>query len=192
MAHRRNALTPAESLVTDTMGRLAEVWGLKRNLGKCWALLYLQGHPLTATEVQAMLGMSTGAVSMTLKELQRWGVIRRVHRPEERRKHYVAEVDVWRVVARVLRARELGELDGAVDNLERAVIELRTRLVDVEGESRNALERQLNRVEGLLDLLRIIASMFRVLVTTARLDATTLATFRLSSEELGSEGPARK
>jgi DNA-binding transcriptional regulator GbsR (MarR family) len=183
MPRRGKRLSAGEALVVETVGRLAEAWGLKRTVGQCWAVLFMRGRPTTAAEVQHVLGASTGAVSMTLKELGRWGVIRRVHRADERRKLYVAEVDVWRVVARVLRARELAVLDSAVDNLEHAVTLLRAQAAESPEGARLGARAQLDRVEGLLDLVRIVASMIRVLVTTARLDATMLATFRLSGDD---------
>lgn len=182
MARRRKSPTTAEALITETMGRLAEAWGMRRNLGRCWAVLYLQGQPMTATELCSSLDLSSGAVSMTVQELQRWGVIRQVHRPDERRKLYVAEVDIWRVVSRVLRARELAELDRAVDSLERALIELRRERDEAPPEARPALDGRVRRLEGLLDLIRVVSSMFRLLVATGRLDATVLTSFRLGGE----------
>ncbi len=180
MAGRRTkALRGAEAIVTDTMGRLAESWGLKRNLGRAWAVLYLQGRALTADELRATLKLSTGAVSMTLRELQRWGVVRRLNRSGERRKLYIAEVDVWRVISRMLRARELVDLAEATDHLEGALVELRRDLQRATDGDRQELNTKIGRVEGLLDLVRIVSSMLRVLVTTARLDASVLATFRL-------------
>jgi HTH-type transcriptional regulator, glycine betaine synthesis regulator len=180
-------MSSAESVVVDTMGRLAEAWGLKRNVGRCWAVLFLLAKPTTATELQKILALSTGSVSMTLRELQRWGVIRLLRVPEERHKLYVAEVDVWRVVSRMLRARALMELSGAIDNLEEALSELRLLRDKASEEERSRYSARIARVEGLLDLLRIVSSMLRVLVATAKLDAGVLAAFRLggSDEERG-------
>jgi DNA-binding transcriptional regulator GbsR (MarR family) len=170
------------------MGRLAEFLGFRRNLGRTWAVLYLDGDPLTATDLQKRLKLSTGAVSMTLNELQRWGVIRREMRPGERQKLYVAEVDVWRVVSRMLRGRELVEVDGAVDSLERALTGLREERDRLTGSDKAASAQKVRRVEGLLDLMRIIASVLRLLVTTGRLDASVLAGYRLGQESDDDEG----
>jgi DNA-binding transcriptional regulator GbsR (MarR family) len=182
------------------MGRLAELWGVRRNLGRAWSVLFLRGGPLNAVELQRMLKLSTGAVSMTLNELQRWGAVRRVWRPGERRKLYEAEVDVWRVVSRLVRARELVEIDSAVDHLEGALADLRRELEQqdassdeaeapgvTEGEAepdslpsrRQELVGKISRLEDLLDLMRMVGSMLRVLVTTGRLDASALVSLRL-------------
>ena len=50
-------------------------WGFKHNMGRIWATLYLSERPLTARELKEGLGISVGSVSMTLAELERWGVV---------------------------------------------------------------------------------------------------------------------
>lgn len=171
--------------MTDTVGRLAEIWGLKRNLGRTWSVLFLVGRPMTAVELQQALGLSTGAVSMTLRELHRWGVIRRQWKPGGRQKLYIAEIDVWHVVSRMLRARELVELYSALDKLEQALVEFRKELDTADDpKERLEIERRAKRTEGLLDLIRMLASLLRVLATTARLDATMLSSYRLGGEDL--------
>jgi DNA-binding transcriptional regulator GbsR (MarR family) len=186
MTRRRATPRSAEHSVVEAMGRLAESWGLRRNLGRAWAVLFLRASPVTATEIQAALSLSTGAVSMTLRELQRWGVIRRVSRPGERQKLYTAEVDVWRVAARMIRGRELVVIDDVIDHLEQALIEFRAELTrELAVDERRRVECKVRRTARLLDLLRIVASLFRGLVATARLDASALAEFRLGGSESG-------
>jgi DNA-binding transcriptional regulator GbsR (MarR family) len=87
----RRAPWQSELLVTDLIGRLIEFWGFKRNMGRVWAVLYLSPDPLSAKDLQAALQLSTGAVSMTLAELGRWGVVKKLWIPGERRDYFVAE-----------------------------------------------------------------------------------------------------
>jgi len=68
-------LWDSERIVSDTVGHLMELWGFKRNMGRVWTVLYLAGEPLTARQLHERLQLSTGAVSMTLAELARWGVV---------------------------------------------------------------------------------------------------------------------
>ena len=85
-------LSHAEAVVSDVIGRLMEFWGFKRNMGRVWAVLYLSPDPLSADDLRAALQLSSGAVSMTLSELGRWGVVRRVWIQGQRRDFYAAEV----------------------------------------------------------------------------------------------------
>lgn len=104
--------------VCDAVGRLLELWGFRRNLGRIWALLYLRSEPVGAAEIALSLGMSRGSTSMSLQELLRWGVIRKSWKPGERKDFFEAEEDVAKVIVRVLRERELPAVDEAIRSLE--------------------------------------------------------------------------
>lgn len=98
---------PAELVVADAIGKLMHFWGFKRPMGRIWTLLYLSKDPLTAADLGEQLHMSSGAISMALGELEKWGAITRTWVPGERRDFFTAETSVWTMVRRVLREREL-------------------------------------------------------------------------------------
>jgi len=107
-------------MICDSVGRLLELWGFRRNLGRIWALLYLRREPLGAAEIGSLLGMSRGSTSMALQELIRWGVIRKSWKPGERKDFFEAEEDVAKVTVRVLREREIPAVEEAIRELEDA------------------------------------------------------------------------
>src|SRR2546429_3472027 len=76
--------------VADAVGALMEFWGFKRVMGRLWATLYLSEDPLSAAELCERLEISTGAASMTVNELERWGVVLRSRRPGDRREYFEA------------------------------------------------------------------------------------------------------
>ncbi len=162
-------LSSAEQRVTDAVGRLMEFWGFKRHMGRIWGLLYLSEEPLTAKEIRDRLELSVGTVSMTLGELQRWGVVRRVHQLGVRSELFEAELSLWKMVSRVFRERELFEITEAVTALEEAL----GSLADEKPSSRVALQR--TRIEALLEVARIGRSLLEALVSTGRVDASDLA-----------------
>jgi DNA-binding transcriptional regulator GbsR (MarR family) len=99
-------LREAELLCADAVGDVIEHWGFRKALGRVWTVLYLETAPLPASEIAERLSMSAGAVSTTLAELQRWGVVRRVWRPGERREFFEAETDFWKMISKVVSERE--------------------------------------------------------------------------------------
>jgi DNA-binding transcriptional regulator GbsR (MarR family) len=96
----------AELLSADAIGDVIEHWGFRKALGRVWTVLYLNTEPLAAVDVADRLSMSAGAVSTTLTELQRWGVVRRVWRPGERKEYFEAETDFWKMISKVVSERE--------------------------------------------------------------------------------------
>jgi DNA-binding transcriptional regulator GbsR (MarR family) len=115
-----NELSRARDLGIDTCGRIAEFWGFTRTMGRTFGLLYLSREPLPQSEIQKRLGISAGSASMTLAALGRWGVVHRVWVRGQRREHYQAETDFWKMISGVLNERERREIGVAVEVVERA------------------------------------------------------------------------
>ena len=107
---RASELNQARDLGIDTCGRIAEFWGFTRTMGRAFGLLYLSHEPLTQLEIQKRLGISAGSASMTLAGLIRWGVAHKVWVRGQRREHYRAETDFWKMIAGVLNERERREI----------------------------------------------------------------------------------
>lgn len=119
-AEPRSTTRPAprwEVLVLEGVARVIEYWGFKRNHGRLWALLYLLDEPLDATAIGRRLGLSKGAVSMVLRELEGWAVVRRVSVPTRSGVAYEAERDLWRMVTTVLRQRESRLVEAVMNDL---------------------------------------------------------------------------
>lgn len=168
-------LWESERIVSDAIGRLMVLWGFKRNMGRVWTLLYLSNQPLTAFVLRERLQLSAGAISMTLNELARWGVVRKVWREGDRHDYYEAESSLWKMISRVLRERELAEVVGAIEAFEDALAALSRR---EQRGSQARLRTQRERIEQLLELARLGRTMLDALIHNARMDASWLPRFR--------------
>lgn len=167
-----HALNRAELGVADAIGAIMEFWGFRRQLGRVWTVLFLSDRPLAAPELCDRLHISTGLLSMSLGELRRWGVVRPVTVPGDRKEHFEAETHVWRMVARVLREREKVAVEGALATFERAIAELRAAAAaDVDPAVKAAARFKLKRIEHLADLSRSALNLLRILIDSARVDA---------------------
>ena len=124
-SENESAQRRAVVIVADTVGELMRFWNFKPSMGRIWAVLYLSHRPLDAAEIEERAVLSAGSVSMTLTELIHWGVIQRVPGGDGRRRTYIAETDIWALVARVFREREVHLVERTVAQLEEAL-----RLID--------------------------------------------------------------
>ncbi len=162
------------------IGRLIEFWGFKRNMGRVWTVLYLSPAPLSAEDLRHGLKLSSGAVSMTLSELSRWGVVRRVWIQGERKDFYTAEVQLWRMISRVFNEREKSEVIAAIDAFEEALVKLDgIRKTSHDPSTRARAEVQYERISQLLELARLGRRLLDALVSTAKVDAEPLVRFLL-------------
>lgn len=167
-------LNEPEIAVTDAVGRLMEFWGFKRNMGRVWAVMYLSPHPLTAADLKDLLQISSGAVSMTLAELMRWGVVKKVWVQGERKDFFASEVALWRMISRVLGERERAEIVSAVESFERAMESLEARRRTGDDAQRSRIDLQLRRVRALLELAKLGRTLLDALLATAKVDAEPL------------------
>jgi DNA-binding transcriptional regulator GbsR (MarR family) len=176
------ALARADLAVADAVGALMELWGFRRQLGRIWAVLFLSERPLAAPDLCERLRISTGLLSMSLAELRRWGVVRSFEVPGDRKEHFEAETNVWRLVARVLREREMRAVEDALATFERVLAEVRAAVADVDPAVKAGARFRARRLELLADLSRAARNVLKLIVDSARADVGPL---KALSEALG-------
>jgi DNA-binding transcriptional regulator GbsR (MarR family) len=143
----------AIDLAAETMAELIEFWGFKSSMGRIWTLLYLSPEALPADVIAERTGLSAGAVSMALTDLLQWGIVDRAPAPTERKRHYQAETDVWAIVRRVIRERELRLVGRAIQRFSAALAVLREAQRAQPADAEIAF--MIGRLEGLLSLARV-------------------------------------
>jgi HTH-type transcriptional regulator, glycine betaine synthesis regulator len=176
-------LWASEALVSDAIGRLIEFWGFKRNMGRIWTVLYLSNKPLSARDLQERLHLSAGSVSMTVKELARWGVIQRVWIQGERRDYFEPESNLWKMVSRVLQERERTEILQAIDRMEEALDLLAGKVRSPDPVERERARVQRERIRQLLDLAHLGRRLLEALVETGKVDVRALGRVLLGGRD---------
>jgi len=107
-------LPPAIERFVVHWGEMGTVWGVNRSVAQIHALLYLGDEPLTADDIAAQLAMARSNVSVSLRELLGWNLIRRVQAMGDRRDYYEAEADMFEMVRRIAQGRKEREIDPAL------------------------------------------------------------------------------
>ncbi|WP_372424595.1 GbsR/MarR family transcriptional regulator [Salinarimonas chemoclinalis] len=104
-------------------GEMGGRWGVNRTVGQIYALLFVSPQPLVADDIVDALGVSRSNVSMGLKELQAWNLVRLQHKPNDRRDYYSAPDDVWQIVRTLVEERKKREIDPTLSMLREALME---------------------------------------------------------------------
>lgn len=92
-------------------GEMGSRWGIARTVGQIYAVLFVAERPLCADDIVDRLGVSRSNVSMGLKELQSWNLVRLRHVPGDRRDFFVTPEDVWAIVRILVEERKKREID---------------------------------------------------------------------------------
>lgn len=95
-------------------GEMGTQWGVNRSVAQVHALLYMSDRALPADDIVDQLGLARSNVSTALKELQGYGIVRRVHVEGDRRDHFTAETDLWDMFMRITAERKRREIDPTI------------------------------------------------------------------------------
>lgn len=117
-------------------GEMGSRWGINRTVGQIYALLYVSAQPLNADEIGEALAFSRSNVSMGLKELQSWNLVRLIHQPNDRREYFQAPEDVWAIFRTLANERRKREVDPTLSMLREALMEQPSTAEDIHAQER--------------------------------------------------------
>ena len=114
-------LNPVQQKFILHWGEMGTRWGINRSVAQIHALLFISPEPLHAEEIAGTLQVARSNVSTSLKELQGWGIVKRVHVLGDARDHFESLKDVWEMFRVVLDERKKREIDPTVAMLRDCV-----------------------------------------------------------------------
>jgi DNA-binding transcriptional regulator GbsR (MarR family) len=117
-------LPPLSQAFVLHFGEMGSRWGINRTVGQIYALLFVSDRALNADDIVDKLGVSRSNVSMGLKELQAWRLVRLAHLPGDRRDYYSAPEDVWSIFQTLAEERQRREVEPTLSLLRVALIEV--------------------------------------------------------------------
>lgn len=115
-------LTDATQTFISHFGEMGSRWGINRTVGQIYALLYVSEKPICADEISETLGFSRSNVSMGLKELESWRLVRIRHFPKDRKEYYTVPEDVWEIFRTLVEERKKREIDPTLSMLRDVIL----------------------------------------------------------------------
>jgi DNA-binding transcriptional regulator GbsR (MarR family) len=156
-------MSPLVHAFVSHFGEMGSHWGINRTVGQIYALIFVAPEPINADDIAATLSFSRGNVSMGLKELQAWRLVRLKHLPGDRREYFEAPSDAWEVFRTLAEERRRREVEPTLSMLRNALLETPSNEAD-----RVAQER----MRGMHDLIDLLTTWFD---DVQRMDPATLA-----------------
>ena len=129
-------LTPLAQKFILHFGEMGSRWGINRTVGQIYALLYVTGKPLNADEIAEHLQFSRSNVSMGLKELQSWRLVKLLHQQGDRREYFEPPKDVWDIFKALLEERRRREVEPTLSMLRDALLETPANENDLVAQQR--------------------------------------------------------
>lgn len=152
----------------ETMGKITSFWGFSKIMGQLYGQLYLSPKPLTLDEMAENLSISKGNVSINIRALERWNMVRQVWIKGDRKDFYEAETEFWKIIKGVLKEREKKEFDqalGAIGNLRKKGEEIHKK--EKSPETTFTVER-LKKLEDFISTMDNLVGMLLALKDVKR------------------------
>jgi DNA-binding transcriptional regulator GbsR (MarR family) len=140
-------LAPLVQTFVLHFGEMGSRWGINRTVGQIYALLYVSPQPLNADEIADALGFSRSNVSMGLKELESWRLVRLQHLPNDRREYFSTPEDVWTIFRTLADERRKREIDPTLSMLRNALIQ------EPASEEERHAQKRLKEMHDLIELV---------------------------------------
>ncbi|WP_295990987.1 GbsR/MarR family transcriptional regulator [Rugamonas sp.] len=166
-------LTPLAQKFISHFGEMGSRWGINRTVGQIYALLYVLAKPLNADDIAGHLGFSRSNVSMGLKELQAWRLVKLLHQPGDRREYFEPPKDIWDIFKALLEERRRREIEPTLSMLRDALLETPDNEVDRVAQ---------RRMREMYDLIELSSSWFD---DVQRLSPETLASLMKMGATVG-------
>jgi DNA-binding transcriptional regulator GbsR (MarR family) len=158
---------PIREQFINKVGEFVGELGLSRSVGQLYALLYMSPRPVCLEDMAEACGMSKASASLNIRELERWGAVRRVWVPGDRKDYYEAN----RAIPEIVINRLKEGLGRRLDNLERAVLEASSQVqrMNEDPETRKFYAERLREIQELHgSLRRIMNNMDKLYQLTRR------------------------
>ena len=158
-----SALEQSQQLFIRRWGEMAGYWGINRTMAETHALLYVSERALCMDEIMERLQISRGSVSINLRQLLAWDLVRRVHKPGDRKEYFEAETDTWQMFGAITRHRRRREVEPIIDTITRCrdMVSSDAREPDTHQTKvyRERLEKMLRFVEMTSGLFNVVMAI---------------------------------
>lgn len=132
-------------------GEMGSRWGINRTVGQIYAVFFIAERPLCADDIVERLGISRSNVSMGLKELQGWNLLKSKPVSGDRRDFFATPDDIYAIVRTLVDERKKREIDPTLTMLRETLMQKPDS--DLE---RHAQERMRN----MHDLIELMTSWY--------------------------------
>jgi DNA-binding transcriptional regulator GbsR (MarR family) len=159
-----NHLQTARQNTIEGLSRISHFWGFSKGMGAIFGAVYLSAEPLSLDELVETIGITKGAVSTNVRQLERLGLVHKQVRVGERKDYYSAETDFWKVVRGILREREKSEFDRAIRTVDES-LDLIDQASDLTPEEAQQAAFYQKRLKRLSDFFKTLDNLVATIVT---------------------------
>lgn len=148
----------------EAVGQLSVSLSINRIVGQLYALLFLSPHPLSLDDMVDKLKISKGNASVNIRELERWGAVRKMWVKGERKNFYEANLDIFKIVTNRLKNGLTERLQKVMGKIERSEGMIRNCLKESSGgEEKIKIKVYQDRIKRVKKLSKEVENLLKIL-----------------------------
>lgn len=161
-------LRTAQDVFIRRWGEMGQTWGINRTMAEIHAFLYIVGQPLCTDDVMERLHISRGNASMSLRALCDWGIIRRRHKPGERKEFFESLGDVWEMFSIIAAERKRREMDPVLETIKQCQKMLEASSIGKAAANQEPVRITRQRLASMEEFMSVTNKIFQQFVGNAR------------------------
>ena len=147
-----NKLEMAQDKFVESIGKLAGSFGINPFIAQLYAILYLSDEPLSLDELVERLKASKGNISLNIRELEKWGAVRKIWVKGSRKDYYEADTDIKKVAANKIKSGVRKRIDQVSDMIEEFKVLIRSSESEMTDEDRKIIKRYHDKLKKIEDM----------------------------------------
>jgi len=151
----KKALDRAQNKFISYISSVCDDFGLNRFVAQLYGILYMSDRPLSLDEITERLGASKGNVSINVRELERWGAVRKIWVKGSRKDYYEAELDIKKIFFTKMKSslqKRLSEVSNMIDEFNAIIGSAGSELSEEERGIVKVYQQRLQKIEELKEL----------------------------------------
>jgi DNA-binding transcriptional regulator GbsR (MarR family) len=117
----QNELNELRQQFIELAGNSSQSLGVGRVIGQIFAHLYFSREPQSLDDLTEALGISKGSASMSVRQLDQWGALKKVWKKGDRKDYYEARDEWGRIARRAMLesvSRHIEETEAVLDHAQ--------------------------------------------------------------------------
>ena len=155
-------LENAQDVFLEKINQLCREFGLNNIMAQLYAVLYLSDKPLSLDDMLERLKISKGSVSVNIRNLERYGVARKVWVKGSRKDYYEAELDIYKVIMDRISSmgkRRLADFENMINSSYEAIDSVNLDIPE-EKETIEIFKKRLENLKKLHSKVKTIFNLF--------------------------------
>ena len=153
----------AQDQIVETVSNMCSKFGLNHFVAQLYIVLYMSKVPLSLDDLVERLKVSKGNISVNIRELERWGAVRKIWVKGSRKDFYEAKVDIKHILSDRIRSsmeKRMHEITSVLEEFNATVSQSEGDLTEEERQDIRFYKDRLKRIEEIKNLISTGLTLF--------------------------------